>query len=576
MPRLKYYNPTTEQWENVVVGGQGEQGDVGPANTLAVGTVDDSAPGSTPEVTITGTAPNQTINFVLPTGADGADSTVPGPQGDPGEQGEPGPGVASGGLEGQILAKLTDDDYDTTWIDNYAGELRIIVKNDSGVTINKGEAVMAVDAVGDRIKVAKAVADGSVSARYMLGVAAEAIADSAEGYISLLGEIKNLNTSAYTVGTVLFIDPDVAGGLTDDEPESPALDMSIAIVTRSHATTGILFIRMWIQGVNLGEVNNVAITEPADNQILAYDETAELWKNINIPESAAVISSATAPENTTAIWFNTENGNTYIYYDDFWTSISGDSGAPIISDTAPSSPVVGMEWFNSSNGKSYLYYSNAWVELDSSGSNIPTFANAAARTAAIPTPIEGQVSYLNDTDVLQTHNGTIWTTPSNLGGLVLVRAQVVGTGVTSVAVNDVFSATYDNYIINYSNGNGNSAFQFFNIQLHGITSGYYSNRQTNFVRGGGFTSAATDNASSFDYCGFGSSTACEMNVMLGSPFLNKRKRFWTGYTEMATDGIAGSAQGMNVNTTSSTGFTLLISPGTMTGGTIRVYGYRNS
>jgi hypothetical protein len=58
---------------------------------------------------------------------------------------------------------------------------------------------------------------------------------------------------------------------------------------------------------------------------------------------------------------------TYIYYDNYWTSISGDSGAPIISDTAPSSPAVGMEWFNSSNGKSYIYYSNAWVELDSNG-----------------------------------------------------------------------------------------------------------------------------------------------------------------------------------------------------------------
>jgi hypothetical protein len=226
---------------------------------------------------------------------------------------------------------------------------------------------MAVDAVGDRIRVAKAVADGSVSARFMLGVAAETIADSAEGYISLLGEIRNLNTSAYTIGTVLFIDPDVPGGLTDEEPVSPALDMSIAIVTRSHASTGIIFVRMWSQGVKLGEVNDVDIDEPADNQILAYDETVGVWKNIDIPESAGIVASATPPEETTSIWFNTETGVTYIYYDDFWTSISGDSGAPIISDTAPSSPVVGMEWFNSSNGKSYIYYSNAWVELDSNG-----------------------------------------------------------------------------------------------------------------------------------------------------------------------------------------------------------------
>ena len=358
---------------STVTGPTGATGDTGP--TGPTGATGEAGPTGA-DSTVTG--PTGATGDTGPTGPTGAtgEAGPTGATGDPGEQGDTGPGVASGGLEGQILAKLTDDDYDTTWIDNYAGELRIIVKNDSGVTINKGEAVMAVDAVGDRIKVAKAVADGSVSARYMLGVAAEAIADSAEGYISLLGEIKNLNTSAYTIGTVLFIDPDVAGGLTDDEPESPALDMSIAIVTRSHASTGIIFVRMWSQGVNLGEVNDVAITDPADNQILAYDETAELWKNINIPESAAVISSATAPENTTAIWFNTENGNTYIYYDDFWTSIAGNSGAPIISDTAPTDPVLGTQWFNSSTGKSYLYYSDAWIEIDSNGTATAPTGNA--------------------------------------------------------------------------------------------------------------------------------------------------------------------------------------------------------
>ena len=365
--------PTGPTGENsTVTGPTGATGDTGP--TGPTGATGEAGPTGA-DSTVTG--PTGATGDTGPTGPTGAtgEAGPTGATGDPGEQGDTGPGVASGGLEGQILAKLTDDDYDTTWIDNYAGELRIIVKNDSGVTINKGEAVMAVDAVGDRIKVAKAVADGSVSARYMLGVAAEAIADSAEGYISLLGEIKNLNTSAYTIGTVLFIDPDVAGGLTDDEPESPALDMNIAIVTRSHASTGIIFVRMWSQGVNLGEVNDVAITDPADNQILAYDETAELWKNINIPESAAVISSATAPENTTAIWFNTENGNTYIYYDSFWTSIAGNSGAPIISDTAPTSPVLGTQWFNSSTGKSYLYYSDAWIEIDSNGTSAASTGN---------------------------------------------------------------------------------------------------------------------------------------------------------------------------------------------------------
>jgi microcystin-dependent protein len=205
-----------------------------------------------------------------------------------------------GGLEGQILAKLSDDDFDTVWLDNYAQELRIIVKNDSGVTINKGQAVMAVGSVGDRIRVAKANADGSVSARFMLGVASENITNGNEGYINLLGAITKVNTSAYTVGTVLYIDPATPGALTSTEPTSPQLDMSVAIVTRQHPTTGIIFVRMWNQGVDLGEVNDVKITTPADNQVLTYDSSTSIWVNEPIPQAvpAGVISQfagASAP-----------------------------------------------------------------------------------------------------------------------------------------------------------------------------------------------------------------------------------------------------------------------------------------
>jgi hypothetical protein len=109
-------------------------------------------------------------------------------------------------------------------------------------------------------------------------------------------------------------------------------------------------------------------TGGADGQILTKTSSTDYetaWEDL--PESAAVVSSATPPTNTNAIWFNTENGATYVYYDSYWTSISGSSGAPIISDTAPSDPVLGTQWFNSSTGKSYLYYSDAWVEIDSNG-----------------------------------------------------------------------------------------------------------------------------------------------------------------------------------------------------------------
>lgn len=51
-------------------------GPTGPANELTVGTVTTGAPGSSAAVVITGTSPDQTINFTIPRGNTGADATV--------------------------------------------------------------------------------------------------------------------------------------------------------------------------------------------------------------------------------------------------------------------------------------------------------------------------------------------------------------------------------------------------------------------------------------------------------------------------------------------------------------------
>ncbi len=64
------------------VGATGEVGPTGPANSLAIGTV---ASGSTASATITGAAPSQTLNLVLPVGATGAtgETGATGPAGPP-------------------------------------------------------------------------------------------------------------------------------------------------------------------------------------------------------------------------------------------------------------------------------------------------------------------------------------------------------------------------------------------------------------------------------------------------------------------------------------------------------------
>ena len=52
------------------------------------------------------------------------------------------------------------------------------------------------------------------------------------------------------------------------------------------------------------------------------------------------------------------------------------------------------------------------------------FANAAARTAAIASPQEGQTSYLKDTDVIQVYSGSAWVTKSGSASPLTTKGDV--------------------------------------------------------------------------------------------------------------------------------------------------------
>jgi hypothetical protein len=66
MATVKYYNSTASEWQPILYGAQGETGATGATgatNSLSIGTV---TSGVTADATITGSAPNQTLNLVLP------------------------------------------------------------------------------------------------------------------------------------------------------------------------------------------------------------------------------------------------------------------------------------------------------------------------------------------------------------------------------------------------------------------------------------------------------------------------------------------------------------------------------
>jgi len=61
------------------------------------------------------------------------------------------------------------------------------------------------------------------------------------------------------------------------------------------------------------------------------------------------------------------------------------------------------------------------------------FADAAARTAAVTSPQEGQTSYLKDTDVIQVYSGSAWVTKSG-GSPLTTKGDLYGYSTTDARV----------------------------------------------------------------------------------------------------------------------------------------------
>ena len=207
---------------------------------------------------------------------------------------------------------------------------------------------------------------------------------------------------------------------------------------------------------------------------------------------------------------------------------------------------------------------------------IPVFATTTTRDAAFggageKTLAEGQFAYIEASNTAQYYDGAAW---QNIGfALNLIKAQTIGSAVASVTVTDVFSATYDNYMITI-NGGVASAGCFLYLQLGATTTGYYEGRPGVTIPGGTFVGNVTSNGSQF-IIGSGTTGNLKAMTQLHSPYLSKNTSHFTGLYGSST-GQADVSMGFLNDTTSYTAFTITASTGTLTGGTIRVYGYQNS
>ena len=117
-------------------GATGATGSPGTAATIAAGTTTTGAPGSFASVTNSGTTSAAVFDFAIPRGDVGATGAT-------GATGAAGPGVAVGGTTGQLLAKASGTNYDTTWTTVVPGD-RYLTTSTTSLTINNVTKTLTV------------------------------------------------------------------------------------------------------------------------------------------------------------------------------------------------------------------------------------------------------------------------------------------------------------------------------------------------------------------------------------------------------------------------------------------------
>lgn len=156
-------------------------------------------------------------------------------------------------------------------------EMFVRATNKTGATILNGQSVYISGAQGKRPTVYLAHNQSEFISDHTLGLATHDIANNATGYINVFGLVRDVDTSAFGNGDIVYVG-DTSGSVTNIEPVSPKHAIRIGYNIYSHATEGIIFVHVE-GGPELKDIHDVLAPNPTSNDVIQYNASTGLWEN---------------------------------------------------------------------------------------------------------------------------------------------------------------------------------------------------------------------------------------------------------------------------------------------------------
>lgn len=172
------------------------------------------------------------------------------------------------------------------------------VQNNTGSEITNGMVVYILDAGGFVPRIALADAN-MYSQSFVVGITTESIAHGSQGYVTMTGTVRDMNTGGMTEGHPLWLSEE-SGQYTQTRPTPPAMSVFLGYVTYAHANNGMVVIRP-VLVPRLSGLSDTYGTPQDNEQYYKWNETSqrfELAQGIGHKDSFGTLGSVLVGAST--------------------------------------------------------------------------------------------------------------------------------------------------------------------------------------------------------------------------------------------------------------------------------------
>ena len=280
-------------------------------------------------------------------------------------------------------------------------------KKDAGETISNGDAVYISGASGERPKVARA---DSVTNSHVVGLATHTWTSN-DGWVTMEGLVRDLDTSSYSEGDELFVSA-TPGGLTN--VSQFVGQGSVATVTRSHASAGHVFVAIvhselepaWNAVSNTVTAN--ALLGSTALQNVAEDTTPQLGGNLDA-NGGAITNLGTGIGGQGLGW---QGGSLYTFPTNYELRNNN-----------------GVRWVQANEVGTFFYGTNTMHIVDFSNMPILEDGNGIPQSQGTATTGDEIVNYQTATNLIALLGGTTYSGGTNVD----VNGTIINLDAAAVA-----------------------------------------------------------------------------------------------------------------------------------------------